>query len=338
MVSQPSLIAVRVAVSIIHPIAILCSAFRLAYRWRRKRFWWDDTMAGFSMLFDIVFFVVIWIRTFPYRNSMHTKVVTYWIVSCGFTFVLWSARLSILLSIIRVIPPIVILRKLAFGAVALFACIWVALIVQKSYKCGKEDTDWMTIVPWAQCRLGKQVAITELVTDFVGDAILVYLPVQLLWEARKLPRNHRTLLLVIFSGSMVTTIVSIPHAVIVMGPEGQLEGLTAHIEAGISLIVANLLVLTTFLYRRVPSTSRHGVPDEDYTLPDFSIRPPTQWVTRGSDFPGSVDLKFLTSTNTEVPNFTSRDRKRFGEPLEESEQDYMRVEGDSKGNEGVKRI
>ncbi|TFK50492.1 hypothetical protein OE88DRAFT_262180 [Heliocybe sulcata] len=207
MVRQPSLNAVRVAVSIIHPVAILCTAFRLVYRWRQRRFWWDDTLAGFSMLFDVVFFVVIWIRTFAYPGEpMRTKVVSYWIVSFGFTFVLWSARLSILLSIIRATPPVILLRKLEFAAVALFACIWVALVAQKAYKCGKEDTDWKTIVPWAQCKLGKQVAITELVTDFVGDAILVYLPIQLLWQAHKLTPNHRTLLLIIFSGSMVTTI------------------------------------------------------------------------------------------------------------------------------------
>ncbi|EPQ51199.1 hypothetical protein GLOTRDRAFT_117994 [Gloeophyllum trabeum ATCC 11539] len=329
MVKQPSFTAIRVVVSIVHPIAILCSAFRLLYRWRRRRFWWDDGVAGFSMLFDIVFFVVIWIRTYAYRQPPHTRIVTYWIVSMAFTFVLWSARLSMLLSIIRIIPPPLVLRRLAYGAAALFVCIWIALVSQKAYKCGKAERGWMEVKPWTQCRLGRNVAVTELVTDFVGDAVLVYLPVQLLWHARKLPSNHRTLLLVVFSGSMVTTLVSIPHAVIVMGPEGQLEGITAHIEAGISLIVANLLVLMTLLYRVLPSARRLDDDSDDAlpdTRPDVSVRATraSQWVTRESGVPDSFDLKFLSttaggrsSTGTRGVAMSSRDHRRFGEVLEE---------------------
>jgi hypothetical protein len=84
-----------------------------------------------------------------------------------------------------------------------------------------------------------------------------------------MPRSQRKLLFCIFSASILVTVVSIVHAVYLLGPSGLLEGLTANVEVdvsfalkisigliiliriqcAISLIVANLAVVVTHIYR-----------------------------------------------------------------------------------------
>lgn len=65
--------------------------------------------------------------------------------------------------------------------------------------------------------------------DFVGDLILVIMPMRLLWRI-KLSFAKKLLLQCIFSASMFTTIVSIIHAVYVFSPNRNGEGILAHIE------------------------------------------------------------------------------------------------------------
>jgi len=90
----------------------------------------------------------------------------------------------------------------------------------------------------------------ELVTDFIADAILVAIPLRLLWGVN-LPRSQRILLFSIFSASILVTIVSVVHAAYLLGPSGLLEGLTANVECAVSLIVANLAVVVTHIYRLI---------------------------------------------------------------------------------------
>lgn len=249
--SQPSLTALRVAVTIVHPVAILCTAFRLGYRWFRLSFWWDDVLACLSMVLDLICLIGVWMLTDtpwtgPLHQSLHARTVAYWLSSISFTSVLWTARLSILYSVIRITPPKMTLRRCTYLAVFLFLLMYAGVIVSKVYVC-VHDPKWQQS-PILQCHLGRGIAIAELTTDVVADIVLVAIPWVLLSRLR-LPSAHRILLSTIFSASLVTTAVSIPHAVYVLGPEGLLSDITAHVEAGISLIVANMLVIVTYLYR-----------------------------------------------------------------------------------------
>lgn len=282
----------RVAVTVIHPIALVSTAFRLGYRWRRKRFWWDDALAAASMVFDLVFLIAIWIRTDgpgvgPLVQPPGARIASYWIVSVTFTLILWSARISILLSIVRLVPPMMTMRRFTLLLLLVFPLITVGLLVQKIYHCAS-NLAWYH-APGLQCHLGRDVAIAELCTDVFADGTLVLIPLRLLWGVR-LPRKQRQLLFTVFCTSLVTTIVSIPHAIYVMGVAGLYEGITAHIEAGVSLVVANLLVITTYLY----TVFRNGENIDDYadapTAPTMSVRIPR---TR-STFPDSFDLRFFS--------------------------------------------
>lgn len=68
-----------------------------------------------------------------------------------------------------------------------------------------------------------------IIGDFIADGILVGIPLRLLWSV-KLPHNMRKLLFSIFSASILVTVVSVVHAVFLLGPSGLLEGLTANVE------------------------------------------------------------------------------------------------------------
>lgn len=71
------------------------------------------------------------------------------------------------------------------------------------------------------------------VVDFIADAVLVLLPLRLLWGIR-LRRNQIRLLVVIFSASVVTFIVSVIHARFVFSRNRNGEGLWAHLEVSLS--------------------------------------------------------------------------------------------------------
>lgn len=55
------------------------------------------------------------------------------------------------------------------------------------------------------------------------------LPIRLLWGAG-IPVHERKLLLIIFSAGILTSVVSVAHAVFLLGPSGVLESLTGNIE------------------------------------------------------------------------------------------------------------
>jgi len=63
MVAQPSPTELRAINTTFAGLAVIFTTFRLLYRWRLRRFWWDDAWAGFSMLFELALLVAVWIRT-----------------------------------------------------------------------------------------------------------------------------------------------------------------------------------------------------------------------------------------------------------------------------------
>ena len=69
--------------------------------------------------------------------------------------------MSLLFSVIRIIPPVGRLRIAANLTVGLFACSWIALVIQKVYIC-RDDASWQS-GPTQGCeKLGRTVAITEI--------------------------------------------------------------------------------------------------------------------------------------------------------------------------------
>lgn len=53
----------KVVVTTISGLAQIFTGFRLAYRWRTHRLWYDDAFAGFALAFSLTGLVAFWVRT-----------------------------------------------------------------------------------------------------------------------------------------------------------------------------------------------------------------------------------------------------------------------------------
>jgi len=100
----------------------------------------------------------------------------------------------------------------------------------------------------------------------ISDLILIFLPLRMLWRSN-LPASFRKLLLTVFAMSAFNTVASVVHSVLILQPVGFFTGLTATLHASVTLLVCNLLVITTFCYRIFRYT------DIESTVTTASTRP-----------------------------------------------------------------
>lgn len=118
----------------------------------------------------------------PFHHGPRVRIIGYYMLNVAFTCVLWyvfqpivmratvdaqrvcsigrSARLSILFSIIRLIPFLMKLRVYATMAAVLFGCMWAALIILKITVC-ETHPEWKQ-TQGVQCVLGPAVGGVEL--------------------------------------------------------------------------------------------------------------------------------------------------------------------------------
>ncbi|KAI0041599.1 hypothetical protein FA95DRAFT_676636 [Auriscalpium vulgare] len=246
--------------------------FAVARLWiRRDRYWWDDAWVCFSMISLIIQVVA----TFMFAKglghlSKSSLVASYYLTASTFSTVIWSARLSILLSIIRIDPNPDAQRKLMWLVGVFFGAL-VFFVAQLLWVC-EPQPGWKSQLP-PQCRLTKQVAICQLVSDVIADVLLITLPLRLIQGVKDRQLRHRVMF--IFSTSIATTIVSLIHVAFILTSGGTNEGIAGAVEDCVSLTVANVPVVGTALTRL---TSRHRslVPATDADVPDVS---PLGWST-----------------------------------------------------------
>ncbi|KAJ7364586.1 hypothetical protein DFH08DRAFT_839592, partial [Mycena albidolilacea] len=223
---QPTNTTKRIVTTTLLGIAMLTTLFRLRTRIRTRRFWLDDVWAIVALLFSIMLLVAMWLRTIP-SSSRETLIICYWILSFGFISTLWASRMSVIFSVVRVIPHDnrSKLRKITNCLAAIFAVFWIGLMIQVANVCGANKSWYKFAKP--QCRLGDGVAAFELTSDVFADVTLAILPI-VLTRNSLVPAAQRKMLYVIFAASLLTTIASIVHAIFLIGPSGSLEGTAAH--------------------------------------------------------------------------------------------------------------
>lgn len=217
---------------VLHSIAILCTIFRLAYRGWMYHLWWEDAWAAFSLIGDVVCLACIWLDSIR---------ITSWIFTVAFTSVPWAARMSIIFSIIRITnhPSLEIHRQIAYLIAVSFACMWVALLAHRITMCALHS-----------CNMGKSLALSLLITDVTSDISLVAAPLYL-WRNVGLSRNTKKLVLSAFGASLLNTALTIPHCIIILNVH-KIDAtivVVAHIKSALSLIICDLLVIVTFVYR-----------------------------------------------------------------------------------------
>ncbi|KIK61424.1 hypothetical protein GYMLUDRAFT_225119 [Collybiopsis luxurians FD-317 M1] len=248
---QLSSTANRIVTTTILGIAQILTVLRIYLRRRAKRLWWDDVWALLTMLPTLLFTIAMWIRTDtpglgPLDESHSARIVAYWLVSISFTCSLWAARMSLIFSVIRLIPPLFLLRKITEGTAVVFFLMWAGSLAQKTYVCASDRSWYRLAAP--QCHLGEKVAIVELVTDLFADIALAIIPIYLL-RGVGISQKKRRMLYMMFGASLLISVVSVIHAVFLLGPSGLLEAITAQAESGIALIVTDLGIPSPYAYR-----------------------------------------------------------------------------------------
>ncbi|KAG1728534.1 uncharacterized protein EDB91DRAFT_1161922 [Suillus paluster] len=219
-----------VAASVSHGIAILCTVFRLVYRGWMRQLWWEDAWAAFALFSDV--FCMVWIWT-HYLIQFPAGVF-----GVAFTSVMWAARMSIIFSIIRVAnrSGYKIHKRITYLIAASFVCMWVAVAAQKITTC------------IYKCQTTHAVAVSQLITDVVADVSLIAAPLHF-WKNVGLSRHGKILILSVFGSSLLITIVTIPHCIMLFQSATQTTLIFAHVKTALSLVICNVLVIVTFAYR-----------------------------------------------------------------------------------------
>ncbi|KAI6140582.1 hypothetical protein BKA82DRAFT_4397983 [Pisolithus tinctorius] len=298
---EVSLVVVQKAstgIAVLQMIGLLLAVFRFWFRYRIQRLWWEDAWAFAAFLSAIIYSMGTWLYV---HCEKPTSTVGFWISSFSFNPVIWLVRHSTLFSVARIIYPSLTLRRMVLGIGLVFFLLFISFMAGKLwYYC--YDLSWMNntlffgnpLLP-----LSTRLAIFELTTDLVTDAILIALPIKLLWSV-KLPTRQRRMILLIFASGIMVTLAAIFRATCQLLDLSLIVNLAMDVEVALSSIMCNLLVFVTFLYRyglsacHSPSTIFDE--DDDYTTPDRP-RQTTQFLTTVEvDSLGYYSSENVTST------------------------------------------
>lgn len=226
--------------------AIAITIFRLGIRVRKRQLWWDDFWALMAAICLTIFVAAMELHfTDEGSYSYTTRIAIYYMLDQFFYAVNWCSKLSILLTTMRLCAPGPF-RRWLFRAALSFAVAWLILFAQVFWVCERQP-GWKD-TPAPQCNLGRNVAIAQVITDVVTDAILVAVPLKLVWRV-KLTRPQKIRIIAIFSSTSIATAVSLYHSYAILRFGGFQEARAAVIQDGVSLIVADLGVVVAFFMR-----------------------------------------------------------------------------------------
>ncbi|KAG1827973.1 hypothetical protein EV424DRAFT_1536972 [Suillus variegatus] len=245
--SGPTLAQVEVVNIVLAIVAAIVTSLRLCLRARKRRLWIDDMWAALGMVFTFMLLIADCLYMQYYeRYPQDTRIALYYMVAQSFYAVVWTSRLSILFTVVRLAAPGTYIRKALISTAITFGVVWALLFSQLWWVC-EAKSDWKR-QPHPQCNIGRSVAIAQIITDVLGDAVLIFAPFSLIYRVG-LSSPQKIRVLAVFSASMITTIVSLVHAYYIFSSGGTKVIMAAIIEASMSLIVANLSVVVAFFFR-----------------------------------------------------------------------------------------
>ncbi|KAF5350885.1 hypothetical protein D9758_010485 [Tetrapyrgos nigripes] len=288
----------RVASCIGIPIAICATLFRTYLR--RKTYWWDDFFALVSMTGIIFMWIGILMFTSPpEHHSRHFKVLGYYFVDNGFYATIWPARISILSTILRLTYP-GRFRQILQVFFGLFLLVWAIMDAQIWWTC-EQEVEWKDRLV-AQCMLGKEVAIAQLITDSATDLLLIAAPMYL-FSTLTSRRSLKIRLLTVFSSTILTTVFSLVHAYAILHDLGYLEFMFAVIEIVVSLVVVNLTVITSWLFK-LTDTDEDTEPAHINTFMKHRISGRSRAGTQG--LTNTIGLSAMTPAHVDISTTTER--------------------------------
>ncbi|KAF8997593.1 hypothetical protein BDQ17DRAFT_1363072 [Cyathus striatus] len=278
----PNILAFRLPILpliiIFHSCAILSTAFRLTYRARFRQLWWDDFWAFFALINTILLFAAYIEVAFDLPQSW---VSSFFVVMVTCRLALWASRLSVAVTIVRIIATGKSLLISKIMAV-IFGLIGITIIVQKAIFCNPPGASYTCT--------DKSVVTgyTDLGTSFFADLWLLAAPTYFLWNM-KLKKQVYRLIQAIFATEILVLATSIIHCVYIQRDDFQAQGVISYFKVTVSLIVCNLLFLVTYMYRQL----RNGQEYTDETTTFAPSRKPS--VSNTMTYSGQTQSSLMTS-------------------------------------------
>jgi len=242
--ATPSLVRnLKIFTSTLTAIPLALTAYRLIRRCAMRRFWWEDACAVVASISCIVCAVSSWLRL---ETTDNYSMVSFWIHAITYTIVVWSVRLSILLSLLHIMSPLLRLRRVMILVAALFVLMWSSLTISFAVRhasrrdATRDSSD--TVERWL-------VAIFELLADILSDASLICLTIHSLRHMKSLQPSQRRLIIIAYSSSIFVTIISFVRAACQILDAPLLIIVAIDVEVACSLFVCNSLFFSILVYR-----------------------------------------------------------------------------------------
>ncbi|KAF9473701.1 hypothetical protein BDN70DRAFT_925034 [Pholiota conissans] len=243
--------------TVLHVATILTTCLRLEHRRRIRRLWWDDYAVIIPALTQLLNIAVLWIRITHKPASMDRKVMLSYASAFIFSTITWWSRMSLALTVLRIIPSWSKSRPFAIAMVISFAIFWVTLFTAIIGACATHTSWQYSKAEILICGPASKVAIVSTVLDIVGDIGLIAIPLHQLWCIKRHASEWRLVRLV-FSSSVLTLVASIALCVVsygglITGPGGLIVWImSCQVAEAVSIITSNLLVLICWFHKQFP--------------------------------------------------------------------------------------
>ncbi|KAG6915640.1 hypothetical protein DXG01_010641 [Tephrocybe rancida] len=184
-------------------------------------------------------------------TPQQSRVALHYLTAITFDLVIWTSRLSILMTILGFGYYTAYLRT----AVGLFCVVMMILLAQVLWVCEPQDAHnhWKSS-PHPRCVLGKGVAITKITikrfaADVFADVVLVGAPLLIFRDLKsEAIKVDRLRLSVSFAVGGLTTVASIVHACYILKNDPNVL-IIGSMEMSVSVIICNFSVLAAALHR-----------------------------------------------------------------------------------------
>ncbi|KIK61303.1 hypothetical protein GYMLUDRAFT_579427 [Collybiopsis luxurians FD-317 M1] len=221
------------------------------------------------------------------------------------------ARFSLILSTVRLIPTLFTLRRISEFAFISFLLMCMGILTAKLYFCASDVSWYKSPTPACPFNNNTELAVADLILYLVADVILIIIPLRLMYRIT-LPWEKRRMLLLMFGASTITSIIAVLRVTFIIDTSWSFLFLIVRAEVGTALIVANLAILTPYIYRLATSEGDFdSEPDTYYRsfqpdggivmrrVSDLAPRIPHDNTTRGSSDATATDG---VSTTVHLPN------------------------------------
>ncbi|TFK20285.1 hypothetical protein FA15DRAFT_659196 [Coprinopsis marcescibilis] len=302
-------VAWKACTELLHILAIIATVYRLVYRFKFSRLWWDDYLVVVPLLGDLVYSTAVLIKfqdANPSPGDQAKPIFSYWLSTFLFLLIVWSTRMVLSLSLSRVFPDKHPGRIVGLGMTALFGLTFLSAVLVTTLTC---ETLGFVKSKDDRCIHGVNgyniKALYMPLTDFISDILLVMTSVFFL-SRLPLSQTERYLILTVFSASILTMLSVLVFAIasfsnIDLGPDSRfLFGMFASLEVAVSLVVCNTAIIITSIYRAL---RKEGPAADAVTERD-------EYRSDNSDIPSDLTFTDIGS-NAPTVDFTQSPTKSF---------------------------